>query len=77
MPTIKPVENCFIRERQDVKDLLEQICQGVNFAEFHLKCFQSIRKWSHMTIESYMYDYNKIIFVVKKNHFEYPYPALF
>ena len=30
-----------------------------------------------MTIESYMYDYNKIIFVVKKNHFEYPYPALF
>ena len=46
------------------KELLEQKCQVVNFAELHLKCFQS-GKSSHMTI---------LILIVKKkpNHFEYP-----
>ena len=30
-------------------NLLERKCQVVNFAKFHLNCFQSIRKSIHMT----------------------------
>ena len=50
--------------------LLNEKCQVVNFAEFHFKCFQLIRKSSHMII-------NRFQLCKKNNHFERPYPTLF
>ena len=48
-----------------LKDLLERKCQVVKFAEFHFKCFKSVRKSSHMPI-------NRFLLCKKKQSFEYP-----